>query len=565
MRYLALYRKYRPENFDDVVGQSKVVNVIKNEISNNRISHAYLFSGPRGTGKTTTAKIIAKMVNCENLVDGECCNKCSNCMNFKNNNDIVEIDAASNNGVDEIRELRDKINLVPSNSKYKVYIIDEVHMLTTQAFNALLKTLEEPPAHVIFILATTELHKVPLTVSSRCQKFQFSKISNDEIVLRLKTILEKENMVIDDDVLSEIARLSDGGMRDAINMLDQLIAYKGADIKLNDVYEIGGYVSYIDLYNFINYIYNNDISNIVNFIENIDNKGKSISKFIEELIVFLKDILLKKNANIDCEIKEKESKIVELSSIIDESCIYDMIYIYNDTINNIKNSNNSVILFVISTLKIIDRDFKKKNDDADLIKYNSIHNCGDYNKNSDVSFKQENLEQVSSDVDADFNKCLVTKEIEDKVNIRINNTFVYANKNELNEMKKIWIKINDYLLDKNYSLNCGILKDCSVVAVGDKYLILTSKYETTVNKINLKMENIEKTLSSIFNKNYYIVALTEDRWNKEKKQYAINIKNGKKYIFAEYNKSNLTDEKKNPVDELIDIVGEDLVEIKKRG
>ena len=163
MRYLALYRKYRPTNFSDVYGQDKVINVLKNEIVNDKISHAYLFSGPRGTGKTTTAKIIAKMVNCLNLKDGEPCNECSNCLNFSSNSDIVEIDAASNNGVDEIRELRDKVNLVPTNSKYKVYIIDEVHMLTTQAFNALLKTLEEPPSHVIFILATTEPYKVPLT------------------------------------------------------------------------------------------------------------------------------------------------------------------------------------------------------------------------------------------------------------------------------------------------------------------------------------------------------------------------------------------------------------------
>ena len=173
--YLALYRKYRPDSFDKVVGQDKVIKVISNAILNNRVSHAYLFSGPRGTGKTTTAKIIAKMVNCENLIDGKPCEKCFSCLNFLNSNDIVEIDAASNNGVEEIREIRDKVNFVPTSCKYKVYIIDEVHMLTTQAFNALLKTLEEPPSHVIFILATTEFHKIPLTISSRCQKFQFTK------------------------------------------------------------------------------------------------------------------------------------------------------------------------------------------------------------------------------------------------------------------------------------------------------------------------------------------------------------------------------------------------------
>ena len=200
MSYLALYRKYRPKNFDDVCGQEEIVTVIKNAIVNNKVSHAYLFSGPRGTGKTTIAKIIGRLVNCENLVDGNPCGKCYNCVNFMNSNDIVEIDAASNNGVDEIRELRDKVNLVPNNAKYKVYIIDEVHMLTNQAFNALLKTLEEPPGHVIFILATTEPHKIPLTIASRCQKFRFSKIDENKIVDRLKFIADQEKVTASLDV-----------------------------------------------------------------------------------------------------------------------------------------------------------------------------------------------------------------------------------------------------------------------------------------------------------------------------------------------------------------------------
>ena len=223
MSYLALYRKYRPTNFDDLVGQNEISSIIKNAILSDRISHAYLFSGPRGTGKTSTAKIIAKMINCSNLSEeGIPCDKCPSCLNFNSNTDIVEIDAASNNGVDEIRELRDKVNLVPTYGKYKIYIIDEVHMLTTQAFNALLKTLEEPPKHVIFILATTEYYKIPVTVSSRCQKFQFLKFSNEDIVNRLVYIAEKENININKDALVEVARLSDGGLRDAINMLDQL-------------------------------------------------------------------------------------------------------------------------------------------------------------------------------------------------------------------------------------------------------------------------------------------------------------------------------------------------------
>ena len=223
MSYLALYRKYRPVDFNSVYGQEEVVTVIKNAIVSGKVSHAYLFCGPRGTGKTTIAKIIARLVNCENLVDGNPCGKCYNCLNYLNSNDIVEIDAASNNGVDEIRELRDKINLVPSNSKYKVYIIDEVHMLTTQAFNALLKTLEEPPSHVIFILATTEPHKIPLTIASRCQKFRFSKIDDKKIVERLREISNLEDITID-DISSEDPLFIDGLGLDSIDALELGIA-----------------------------------------------------------------------------------------------------------------------------------------------------------------------------------------------------------------------------------------------------------------------------------------------------------------------------------------------------
>ncbi len=559
MHYLALYRKYRPTNFSEVVGQDKVITVIKNEIINNRISHAYLFSGPRGTGKTTTAKIIAKLVNCTNPVNGECCNKCDNCLNFKNSSDIVEIDAASNNGVDEIRELRDKVNLVPTNSKYKIYIIDEVHMLTTQAFNALLKTLEEPPAHVIFILATTEPHKIPLTVASRCQKFQFSKISNDEIVHRLSDIIKEENIKLDNEILLEIARLSDGGLRDAINMLDQLLAYKSENITLMDVYNINSCVSYIDIYNFINNMMNNNAIEIVNFIEKIDSEGKNISKFIEELIVFLKDILLYKSAKINSEIEDKNAKIKELSDVLSENAIYNMIYSYNDTLNNIKLSSNSIILFIVSTFKIINDNFIRKNNTIDnnneSISTKNIEKAVENVKNEEKKVEVEDIKKLKEEITSKMDT------LNEFINTRINNTFVYANKKDLLEIKDKWNSISNYLLNEKYGVNCGILKEVNVVAAGNNNLILVSNFDSVVDKVNMKLAELESTLLSIFGNQYKIIAISNDRWNSEKEKYVLNIKKGNKYELIE-EKSNKNDNtEKTPVDELIDLIGEDLVEI----
>lgn len=559
MHYLALYRKYRPTNFNEVVGQDKVITVIKNEIINNRISHAYLFSGPRGTGKTTTAKIIAKLVNCTNPVNGECCNKCDNCLNFKNSSDIVEIDAASNNGVDEIRELRDKVNLVPTNSKYKIYIIDEVHMLTTQAFNALLKTLEEPPAHVIFILATTEPHKIPLTVASRCQKFQFSKISNDEIVHRLSDIINEENIKLDNEILLEIARLSDGGLRDAINMLDQLLAYKSENITLMDVYNINSCVSYIDIYNFINNMMNNNAIEIVNFIEKIDSEGKNISKFIEELIVFLKDILLYKSAKINSEIEDKNAKIKELSDVLSENAIYNMIYSYNDTLNNIKLSSNSIILFIVSTFKIINDNFIRKNNTIDnnneSISTKNIEKAVENVKNEEKKVEVEDIKKLKEEITSKMDT------LNELINTRINNTFVYANKKDLLEIKDKWNSISNYLLNEKYGVNCGILKEVNVVAAGNNNLILVSNFDSVVDKVNMKLAELESTLLSIFGNQYKIIAISNDRWNSEKEKYVLNIKKGNKYELIE-EKSNKNDNtEKTPVDELIDLIGEDLVEI----
>ena len=297
MGYLALYRKYRPKSFSSVVGQNEIKQILSTAVKNDTISHAYLFSGPRGTGKTTTAKIFAKMVNCENLENGEPCNECNSCLHLFDSNDVVEIDAASNNGVDEIRNLREKATLVPSICKYKVYIIDEVHMLTTQAFNALLKTLEEPPKHVIFILATTEYYKIPLTILSRCQKFQFNKLTVDEIKEKLIEIADLEKIKITDEAIEYIAKISDGGMRDSINFLDQIRSFNlNKEITVEDVYEVCGEISIEKIAKFSEYLVLSKIEETLTFLEEMDSNGKNYEKFLSEIIAFFNDLLLcKKN------------------------------------------------------------------------------------------------------------------------------------------------------------------------------------------------------------------------------------------------------------------------------
>ena len=563
MSYLALYRKYRPADFNSVYGQEEVVTVIKNAIFSNKISHAYLFCGPRGTGKTTIAKIIAKLVNCEHLDNGEPCGKCYNCMNFMNSNDIVEIDAASNNGVDEIREIRDKINLVPSNAKYKVYIIDEVHMLTTQAFNALLKTLEEPPAHVIFILATTEPHKIPLTIASRCQKFRFSKINDTLIADRLKEIAGFENIEIDNDALFEIARLADGGMRDAINILDQLVAYSNSKITLDDIYKVNGSVSYSDLYELLKAIIDNDKVKIIEFVDNIDKNGKEIGKFVEEMIIFLKDVVLYKNANYLSSIEMKNDNIKLVSEIYGGRNLYDLIECLNNAQNVIKFSTHGSIVFLTSILKFSDMNYGKEveiisreiNEPQKVILKEKSASKSDFEAVDKIEENEVNISQeIMNKKESNYS--------EEEVELRINNALALASKDVLKDIKNKWNVIDEYIYEDAYSMAAGILKDCNAVVASSEYVIIENKYDSGADRINENTENIEKLFEKAFDMKVFVVGISSSEWEKRRNKYISDIKNGIKYTVRERKVEENAKIEKTPVDELIDLVGDSLIEYK---
>jgi len=327
MSYQALYRVWRPRQLKDVVGQDHITKTLKNALLQDKFSHAYLFTGPRGTGKTSAAKIISKAINCEQAPVDEPCNQCDTCKGIQDGSivDVIEIDAASNNGVDEIRDIRDKVKFAPSAARYKVYIIDEVHMLTTGAFNALLKTLEEPPRHVIFILATTEPHKIPLTIISRCQRFDFKRISAHSMIERMREIIETSEMRVDEDALSLIARASEGGMRDALSLLDQVISYSDDSVTAEDVLSIIGAVSQQLIHEVVQSIYSGNVGEGLAAIDTLMKEGKDANRFIEDLIFFFRDVLMVKAAP---QLEESKDRIIgdevfqEVAKQLDQAWIF---------------------------------------------------------------------------------------------------------------------------------------------------------------------------------------------------------------------------------------------------
>ncbi len=355
MSYTALYRKFRPKTFSEVVGQDHIVQTLKNQVKTKRIGHAYLFTGGRGTGKTSSAKIFARAINCLNPQDGEPCNECEICKAMLNGSltDVIEMDAASNNGVDDIRDIREKVNFLPTLAKYRVYIIDEVHMLTLQAFNALLKTLEEPPEHVKFILATTEPQKLLPTILSRCQRFDFKKISNEDIVKRLKVVCNEINIQITEPALNLIATLSEGAARDALSILERCISDGNTSIDENQIKDLVGIPKFVYVHNMIKSLVNQDIERCLKIKNDVLDEGKDLENFLWEMIKHTKDILmLKIGQKTEIYSEDEQKQMEELSKSVPKEELINIIYKLSEVSNKMKVSLQKTIIFETEIIKL---------------------------------------------------------------------------------------------------------------------------------------------------------------------------------------------------------------------
>lgn len=354
MGYTALYRKFRPLNFSEMVGQEHITRTLRNQVIEQRVGHAYLFNGGRGTGKTSAAKILARAVNCLNPKDGEPCNECEICKAILSGSltDVVEMDAASNNSVEDIRAIRDEVNFLPTRAKYRVYIIDEVHMLSTGAFNALLKTLEEPPEHVKFILATTEPQKLPATILSRCQRFDFKRISTQDIIKRLEIICKESNIQISKEALELIAILSEGAMRDAISILERCAAEQTEEINEDKVRDLVGIPKITYINKLAKEIINKEPEEAINIVNTILEEGKDIDNFLWELIKYIKDILVyKSTSKLEIYNQEEIKNIKELADSTDKERLLRLIYELSELANNIKWSSQKAIMFEAGIIK----------------------------------------------------------------------------------------------------------------------------------------------------------------------------------------------------------------------
>ncbi len=502
----ALYRVYRPKNFEDVVGQEHIVKTLKNQIKNNNIGHAYLFSGTRGTGKTSTAKIFARAVNCLNSINEEPCNECDICKDTLNDNimDIVEIDAASNNSVDDIRELRESVKYTPSKAKYKVYIIDEVHMLSQGAFNALLKTLEEPPSYVIFILATTEPHKIPATILSRCQRFDFKRVSSKDIANRMAYICKRENIEAEDKALSLIARNSQGALRDALSILDQCMSFGNEKIEYDDVIELLGTVNIDELFELSQAIIDENTKKSLQILNEFIVWGKDIRNLINDLIDHFRNIMVcKVSKDLEEIISLPEESIDRLKEQAKNIEINDLIRILNilsETQDSMKSSSNTRILAEVTIMKIGQPMFDESKE-ALIKRIENLEKIIETGNIKVVSVKEENENISKSEIDEENSNEVVKEEV----------VYEDVKSDDVKLVESSWKKIIQKIKEDKKPNIYALLKEVNSFNVNKStlYIIFNDNFSFARSRLSSKetMEYVEGIIRKVLNRSFNLQIL----------------------------------------------------------
>lgn len=583
MAYQALYRVWRSQRFDDVVGQKAITQTLKNAIVQKKTSNAYLFTGPRGTGKTSAAKIFAKAINCKHSQDGEPCNVCETCVAITEGrlNDVIEIDAASNNGVEEIRDIRDKAKYAPTQAEYKVYIIDEVHMLSTGAFNALLKTLEEPPQNVIFILATTEPHKIPLTIISRTQRFDFKRISTQDIVDHMAHIMQEMALDYEEQALYVIGRAAEGGMRDALSILDQTISFSDEKVTLEDAMQVTGSLTYEMMDHYIQCCVAGDVERALEGLESILGEGKEARRFLEDLLLYCRDLLMYQQA--PKLLAEKAGTLTEafkeLATQTPAEKIFQLIQILSDTQNEIRFTNNANIYLEVATVKLAKTVQPNKHNTPE-----TANQDGSAEGNPELADLQNQIGQLKKEL-AELKKHGVAAKEADaprqqarpqapKSSFRVPTERVYqvlneATRTHLMNVKNVW----EDLLQTLSVTQRAMLKASEPVAASPKGIVVAFDYEivcaraTDDEEMQLAFNN---NLSRLMDYTPEMVCITRESWPKLRQSFINQNQGSLNHSEPENEMARLADEppvtnehsQENPVvDEAIAMFGEELVEV----
>ncbi|MFT9850221.1 DNA polymerase III subunit gamma/tau [Aneurinibacillus sp. REN35] len=575
MAYRALYRIWRPQTFADIVGQEHITRTLQNALREQRFSHAYLFNGPRGTGKTSAAKVMAKAVNCENGPAAEPCNTCAACMGITEGSvvDVMEIDAASNRRIEEIRDIRDKVKYAPTQVRYKVYIVDEVHMLTPEAFNALLKTLEEPPAHVIFILATTDPHKLPATIISRCQRFDFRRIGSAQIVDRMKQAIADEDVEVADQALTFIARMAEGGMRDALSLLDQALSFGGNHIGLEDVMAITGSASQVTLAETAHHIMQGSASEALDVVRQLVQSGKSPEQFLDDLLFYFRDLLLYKTASQLEEIQDRiilDERFQELGEHAERSRLFQIIDKLNQAKNDMKRASQTRIMLELILIQLCQTEAPYSS--GTLQSHEGAHPPA-ATSSEEVNQLKQRITELERQIKqlaagggaADSVSASVPRRearrssVQPTVKIPVGRVREVASASidpQLNRLRSIWPDILQQVKAKSVRLHAWLL-DGIPVALSQDGLVICFKSvihcETTARELNKQL--IEEVVKGFINRPVELFTLMENQW----KEIEASVGPSKQ--------ENQTDVETEPqaepvVEEAMKLFGEELVDIK---